>query len=115
MTSYRLSAPALSQTNIEIVPGIFPLIRSWLGAVTRASATSALVSETRVIVVPTSSTIERPTRRRTVRALVTTDHLDGGWIGTHCRRRRRRSICSQRAAGVHLPDGHRRAEQHRRT
>src|SRR5687768_14518465 len=50
---------------MEMVPGILPLISSWLGDVTSASATSALVSDTRAIGVPTSSTVERPTSRRT--------------------------------------------------
>jgi len=48
-----------------MVPGILPLISNWFGDVTSASATSALVSDTRAIGVPTSSTVERPTSRRT--------------------------------------------------
>ena len=44
--------PERSQTNIEIVPGILPLISNSLGDVTSASATSALVSDTRAIGLP---------------------------------------------------------------
>src|SRR5690348_15049172 len=48
-----------------MVPGSLPLTRSCPGAVTIASATSALVSDTRVIAVPTLTIAERPTDRRT--------------------------------------------------
>jgi hypothetical protein len=61
VTSNRRMPPARSHTNIEIVPGALPLTSSWLDEVTSASATSALVSETRVIGRSTSSTTERPT------------------------------------------------------
>ena len=63
--SYWRRAPARSQTNIVMVPGILPLTSSWLVDVTIASAMSALVSDTREIGVPTSMTIERPTSSRT--------------------------------------------------
>ncbi len=56
-------APALSQTNSEMVPGFLPWMRSCDGAVTIASAMSGTVSETRAIVMPTFSTVERPTIR----------------------------------------------------
>ena len=65
MTSYRLMPPARSHTNIEIVPGALPWIRSCPGEVTIASATSGLVSETRVIGWPTVSSVERPTSSAT--------------------------------------------------
>jgi hypothetical protein len=42
------------------VPGVLPCNSNWLADVTIASAMSALVSETRVIGVPMSSTVERP-------------------------------------------------------
>src|SRR5438445_6153659 len=61
-------APARSQTNSEIVPGILPLRSSWFGDVTIASAMSALVSDTRAIGLPMSITVERPTRSRTALA-----------------------------------------------
>ena len=54
--------PALSQTNIEIVPAVLPWMSSWLGVVTIASATVGLVSETRVMAEPMFSSVERPTR-----------------------------------------------------
>ena len=56
-------APALSQTNSEIVPGFLPWMSSCDGAVTSASAMSGTVSETRAIAAPTLSTVERPTIR----------------------------------------------------
>src|SRR5947209_7049064 len=65
MISYWRRAPLRSQTNIEMVPGNLPLMSSWFADVTIASATSALVSDTREIGVPTSTTVERPTSRRT--------------------------------------------------
>src|SRR5207249_1368153 len=64
-TSYRRRPPLRSQTYIEIVPGILPLISSWLADVTTASATSALVRDTREIALPTSTIVERPTSSRT--------------------------------------------------
>ena len=63
LTSKVLIAPALSQTNSEIVPGCLPCTSSCVGAVTIASAMSGTVSETRAIVVPTFSTVDRPTIR----------------------------------------------------
>ena len=57
--------PARFHTNIEIVPGVLPLISSWFDDVTMASAMSALVSDTRAIGEPMSITIERPTIRCT--------------------------------------------------
>ncbi len=56
-------APALSQTNSEIVPGFLPWMRSCEGAVTNASAMSGTVSDTRAIFAPTFSTVDRPTIR----------------------------------------------------
>ena len=53
---------------MEMVPGILPLTRSWLADVTTASATSALVSDTRAIALPTSTTVERPTSSFTAEA-----------------------------------------------
>ena len=50
-----------------MVPGALPLSSSSLGEVTIASATSGLVSETRVMAAPTSRTVERPTITLTVR------------------------------------------------
>jgi hypothetical protein len=46
---------------MEIVPGVLPLISSSLDEVTSASAMSALVSDTRAIGCPVSSTVDRPT------------------------------------------------------
>ncbi len=57
--------PARSHTNIEIVPGALPWMRSWPGVVTIASATFGLVSETRVMVLPTLNSVERPTSSAT--------------------------------------------------
>ena len=58
--SYRRTAPARSHTNIEIVPGVLPCSSSWLFDVTIASAMSGLVSDTRMIGAPISSTVDRP-------------------------------------------------------
>src|ERR1051325_1549484 len=58
--------PWRSQTYIEIAPGVLPLTSSCLDEVTSASATSGLVSDTRVIGVPTSSTVDCPTMTSTV-------------------------------------------------
>ena len=83
--SYRRSAPLRSHTNIEIVPGVLPLTSSWLVEVTSASAMSALVSETREIGVPTSITVERPTRSETGMASDTADAAAaGGSAGGAC-------------------------------
>ena len=49
LTSKVEIAPALSQTNIEMVPGFLPWMSSCAGAVTSASAMSGTVSETRAI------------------------------------------------------------------
>ena len=56
-------APALSQTNIEIVPGGLPWMSSCPGPVTIASAMSGTVSDTRVIAAPTLRMADRPTSR----------------------------------------------------
>ena len=64
-TSYRRRPPLRSQTYIEMVPGVLPLTSSWLADVTTASATSALVKDTREIALPTSTIAERPTSSRT--------------------------------------------------
>jgi hypothetical protein len=50
---------------MEMVPGVLPCSRSWVLDVTMASATSALVSDTRVMGAPMSSTSERPVTIRT--------------------------------------------------
>src|SRR5258706_5210448 len=62
--------PSRFHTNIEILRGSLPWTRSWLGDVTSASATSALVSDTREIGVARSTTTERPTRSVTTSASV---------------------------------------------
>src|SRR3990170_1092777 len=64
MTSYRRMLPARSQTNIEIVPAALPLMSSSLGEVTWASATSALVSETRAIGLPADAAGAVPDEHR---------------------------------------------------
>src|SRR5678815_4037618 len=51
-----------------MAPGVLPLTRSCFCEVTNASATSGLVSDTRVIGVPTSSTVDCPTMISTVLA-----------------------------------------------
>ena len=61
MTSKVEIAPALSQTNSEIVPGFLPWMSSCDGPVGSASAMSGTVSDTRAIAEPTLSTVERPT------------------------------------------------------
>ena len=60
-------------------PAVLPLTSSSFGDVTSASATSALVSDTRAIGLPTSTMVERPTSRRTesVRRLDCGRRLDG--------------------------------------
>ena len=64
-TSKRRTAPPRLHTNIEMAPGPLPCTSSWFGAVTSASAMSALVSDTRAIGLPTSMRVERPTSSRT--------------------------------------------------
>ena len=61
-------APARSHTNIEMVPGALPLTSISFCDVTSTSAMSALVSDTRAIGVPTSTTVERPTSSLTASA-----------------------------------------------
>src|ERR1043166_8702439 len=51
-----------------MVPGILPLTSSWFCDVTTASATSALVNETRWMALPTSMIVERPTSNLTADA-----------------------------------------------
>jgi hypothetical protein len=65
VTSYRRMPPARSHTNIEIVPGALPCTSSCCCDVTMASATSGLVSDTRVMPAATLNTAERPTRMLT--------------------------------------------------
>src|SRR5688572_3095841 len=48
-----------------MAPGTLPCTSNWFGDVTSASATSALVSDTREIAEPTSISVERPTVSRT--------------------------------------------------
>ena len=48
-----------------MVPGALPCRSSWLFDVTIASAMSGLVSDTRMMGVPISSTVDRPTTMST--------------------------------------------------
>ena len=84
-TSYRRTAPPRFHTNIEIAPGTLPWTSSWLGEVTSASAMSALVSDTRAIGEPTSTSVDRPTSSRTASARARRRRRDGA---AGCRRRR---------------------------
>src|SRR5262245_14392240 len=54
-----------------MAPGTLPCTSNWFGDVTSASATSALVSDTREIGAPMSMSVERPTVRRTELASLT--------------------------------------------
>src|SRR3954453_4583862 len=61
-----------------MVPGILPLISNWPGEVTIASATFELVSDTRVIGVPTFRMAECPTVRLTLPGSISTAAFGGG-------------------------------------
>ena len=73
-----------------MVPGVLPLTSSSFGDVTSASATSALVSDTRAIGLPTSTIVERPTSSRTASRPVPREAASGVDRGGHGHRLRRR-------------------------